>query len=525
MKIKSNSMLHLISRRLRARVGSNISGRRLQCGWGAFRFLTVMLLPIVAVANEHRVDLGDDLKLPAIITTSKMATLELDLSEFEPAQTVYAGLRVKVQVNDDCTVTPMLGLYDASSGALLSRLYTHLKKSRYYVYDLTEAVNSQLSAGKSMLPVQLGLVAGTVSDPELTLSRVQFYLADVEAHRLSHAQMVTPFWQTGQMWGETVFPYSERFPVLMQPEADLKVYNGLRTTTYPRENFLMNGREMLLTYEASQSLDLIVPDSELFPADLKSAKGRAFKSRSGGYLLSPEGTWFQTHQLSIDYTFDRDSWQGPKPAYQPELLPKTLAKIEKGDSLKVMLYGDSISMGANATALAGEPPYQWSWGQLIVDTLQARSQGAVSYINAALGGTTAEWGEENAESLLVPHRPDLVILAFGMNGSITPAEFGRMTESMMATVRRSNPDVEFILVHAMQPNKDFKPLNLYQSYGAVLEAMQEPGVLFADVWSMHGALIESKRYVDMTANHVNHPNDFLIRVYAQVILSRFVSFD
>ena len=35
---------------------------------------------------------------------------------------------------------------------------------------------------------------------------------------------------------------------------------------------------------------------------------------------------------------------------------------------------------------------------------------------------------------------------------------------------------------------------------------------------MHSALLEKKRFFDMTGNNVNHPNDFLTSVYAQTIL-------
>ena len=39
--------------------------------------------------------------------------------------------------------------------------------------------------------------------------------------------------------------------------------------------------------------------------------------------------------------------------------------------------------------------------------------------------------------------------------------------------------------------------------------------------SMHSALMEKKRFYDMTGNNINHPCDFLARVYAQVILAQF----
>ena len=42
---------------------------------------------------------------------------------------------------------------------------------------------------------------------------------------------------------------------------------------------------------------------------------------------------------------------------------------------------------------------------------------------------------------------------------------------------------------------------------------------------MHQSILEHKRYRDMTGNNVNHPNDFLARVYAQTILQTIAGED
>jgi hypothetical protein len=43
------------------------------------------------------------------------------------------------------------------------------------------------------------------------------------------------------------------------------------------------------------------------------------------------------------------------------------------------------------------------------------------------------------------------------------------------------------------------------------------GVAVANVTEVHQYLLTKKRYSDMTANNVNHPNDWLIRVQGQVL--------
>jgi len=48
----------------------------------------------------------------------------------------------------------------------------------------------------------------------------------------------------------------------------------------------------------------------------------------------------------------------------------------------------------------------------------------------------------------------------------------------------------------------------------------DPVIRLKNICSLREYLLENKTYWDMTANHVNHPNDYTVRMYAQVILAR-----
>ena len=48
----------------------------------------------------------------------------------------------------------------------------------------------------------------------------------------------------------------------------------------------------------------------------------------------------------------------------------------------------------------------------------------------------------------------------------------------------------------------------------------------ANVTEMHQALFDAdKRYRDVTGNNINHPNDFVVRLYAQVLLKTMLGTD
>mgnify|MGYP004609793363 FL=1 len=48
------------------------------------------------------------------------------------------------------------------------------------------------------------------------------------------------------------------------------------------------------------------------------------------------------------------------------------------------------------------------------------------------------------------------------------------------------------------------------------------GVVVGDMTAVHQVLLQHKRFFDMTANNVNHPNDFLVRAYAQLVCTMLI---
>lgn len=68
------------------------------------------------------------------------------------------------------------------------------------------------------------------------------------------------------------------------------------------------------------------------------------------------------------------------------------------------------------------------------------------------------------------------------------------------------------------PNKEFNGFWRQQyAYEEALLALEQPGVTVAQMTSLHQYLLEIKRYYDISGNNVNHCNDFLARLYAQVL--------
>jgi lysophospholipase L1-like esterase len=165
------------------------------------------------------------------------------------------------------------------------------------------------------------------------------------------------------------------------------------------------------------------------------------------------------------------------------------------------------------------PPY----GLLVARGLESYYGREIKYENLSVGGKTSDWGVQVVDDVS-RHRPDLVIIAFGMNDASThmPADqYQRNIKRIMEGVLRLNPGAEFILVSTMVGNPEWTASSMehYQAYREKLFELQSDSVAVADMTSVWMEFLKHKTLLDITGNGVNHPNDFGHRTYAQVILS------
>ncbi len=202
-------------------------------------------------------------------------------------------------------------------------------------------------------------------------------------------------------------------------------------------------------------------------------------------------------------------------------LPRFTMRLSHASPTKVVLLGDSISQGYNASEFCDVPPHMPAYGELLCHALGQRFQSPVELDNLSLKGMTSEWGYDQSDRV-IQCQPDLVILAFGMNdGSVgrTPNEFKSTISSMINTIRSSCNEVEFVLVAPMTANAQWiKASDIdFSHYRDELADLTGPGVVLADVYRVWQLLLNRKTYFDLTGNGLNHPNDFGHRIYAQTI--------
>ena len=333
-----------------------------------------------------------------------------------------------------------------------------------------------------------------------------------------------PFWKGKVAYNESVLMVSKdggapEARLLFKPKKVIRVSDsGLAKTYQKGKDWIFEGG-MLKLLPGTEAISMT--DRELAPDS-----GRFARADGKGYVLHSEGSFFHEKQLAVTYRHKKNQWKGPLPVYAADVLAATSEKLRNKRDLHILLFGDSIAAGANASAKSDVAPYMPDWGVLFVNRLKEYYQTDIRFTNTAVGGKNSKWGEEEALTSVAGHHPDLVILAFGMNdgtGKMRPEEFRRHISAIMNQTRKVNPQVEFILISTMVPNPESKFVGTQRDFRKELQELTGSGCTLVDMTSVHDELLRYKSYQDMTGNNINHPNDYLIRWYAQFLAGTLIS--
>jgi len=253
-----------------------------------------------------------------------------------------------------------------------------------------------------------------------------------------------------------------------------------------------------------------------------------WKDRQGRNILWGEGDLMHSLQVKVTYTHSGKAWAGAAflPTPQPESLPLTTAKLRDGKPCSIVLCGDSITEGYNASGFVKAPPHQPAYGELVIAALREQTDSDIAYNKIARAGAGVGWGHGQLAALN-SHNPDLAIIAFGMNDAGARGDhaaradnYKKRISAMIEGLRKHNPKVELVLVANMLPNTEFKPHEgHYENRDRLLQLAREyEGVVVADVMAVTEEILKRKSFADISGNHLNHPNDWLHRLYAEVIL-------
>lgn len=259
------------------------------------------------------------------------------------------------------------------------------------------------------------------------------------------------------------------------------------------------------------------------------------RQRLGGVLYCV-GEFYYEKQISVTYEYDLSQVEDQGVLYAPyqgERLEKTLSKLENGENLKVLVYGDSVWAGCDASSMYGRAPNLPPIDRLFTEALQSRTTGTVSFQNIAVGG----WGyEDGLAALSGPVTKngmtkdysnsyegfDLLVLSFGgNNGNATADQVTEGLQQIIEKIRTKNPDIEVLLVSPGRANPDAQGFTGNKgTFGAAYQTFaDEHGYAYVNMYAIHESILQYKDYSATSGNNINHPNDWRIRVYVMNMLA------
>lgn len=397
-----------------------------------------------------------------------------------------------------------------------------------YMIDVTSIINATLAQPASERKLQLEVrlegkplyyevyAASKKSPPTLEVITASNWTDDWQA-------CVAPLTRGAQIYREACLPLADSrdkevvLPLLYPAKKINEVIaNATGTKLEEVRDWLLRDGKLVLPRGTRAPVQL---EAEFFLAPHKEKDGTTNLLHTAVRLM--EGTWYHERQIAVTYETAARDWSFPSPRATLDQLPRLKQKLAAKEPVTLLLFGDSISAGGNASKFQNAWPWQPSYGELVARTVAARWGSRVNYLNHSRAGATSGHGLSQADCQAAWFKPDLAIIAYGMNdrGDTRRVVYHENLEKILATIRARSPATEFIVVTPMLNNPK-QPTGLEPIQFTRDEALKlaGPGVALVDVTSAHLELIKHKPYLDLSGNGANHPNDFLHRLYAQRIL-------
>jgi len=284
----------------------------------------------------------------------------------------------------------------------------------------------------------------------------------------------------------------------------------------------------------------------------------------GKYIVLTGDTTYPKYAISVTYkhsTTFADGYQPMAPASQYASLNNVMAKLEKGEEVNIVVYGDSISCGWSSSSMNPDimiydetntegnyitryninvAPYAPTWVQMFETELNNRYPNAkINVKNLSLGGKSSPWGAENIAARLALWKdeegnqvtPDLLLIGFGVNDSasgttgIAVDAFKTNIANTITNAREAsgNNNMEVLLYSPMFPNQSSTewPAERLLAYEAAMEDISDndDNVGILKLSSIFNEIVKSKNCEDYLNTNLNHGNDFTARLYYTGIMA------
>ena len=212
-----------------------------------------------------------------------------------------------------------------------------------------------------------------------------------------------------------------------------------------------------------------------------------------------------------------------------KLLLDTDGLFEHGP-INIVIFGDSVSHGAFNDYIDYEKVY---WNLLRKKLNAFREYVPVNMINTSIGGTNATRSLQRIESQALLHKPDLVIVCFGLNdvnhsfedyiSSLTQiftrcietcCEVIFMTPNMLNTYV-ADDTAEHLVDYAKRTAEHQNGGRMDKFIYSAIELAESMGITVCDCYSKWKELSKTQDTTMLLDNRINHPIPEMHELFAQ----------
>lgn len=192
---------------------------------------------------------------------------------------------------------------------------------------------------------------------------------------------------------------------------------------------------------------------------------------------------------------------------------RTRTLLESGERVVIVAFGDSITAGY--AVLRGFPSF---WMQFLKDKYPGSN---IEMHNEGFSGDTTLDGLSRLAWSVLPRRPDLVTINFGINDAAYGIGLDEFKENFTEIVERILAECgSEILLLSSQPllTPHFNRLVL-DYYHSIEDVARETGVGFVDVYAAWMARVrEGMRLESLILEGLDHPNENGYRIIAEELM-------
>lgn len=393
---------------------------------------------------------------------------------------------------------------------------------------------------------------------EAATSSSQEQIANLATHQTTYKRNV---FQGDLVYHETVMFYTGRTTAKLAYPIDEVV----SVRSYNLQRKYKEGRDYSVTSDGCLS----IPAGSKIRVCTNTEKMDTYDS----HVITSRAKYWEKRQykfqVCVTYRHTK-KWAGTsyKVTSKQSSFPLLVKRLNSGKSVNVMFLGDSITCGFGASGtdkmtwerngsgliqqfpayhlktayqsgwestigndtLDGSTPPAWSlpnWSDQVVKGLRSEfGNNKITSSNFAVDGATSELmaNDENLNFVFNTRKPDLCIIAFGMNETNLNIEDIRANYvKMISSIKARYPNCAILLVSPFSPNMPTD--SFFSSYEKMLSQVAAgysyTGV--APVYKITKSMMQVKQPCDYTANCANHPNDFAHSIYASVVLDTLPS--